>query len=309
VENKAGRIHRRPISIARCATPSHVRYSVATRSAADADCRGGDVFDVQVDGDGAVWVIIADASSKGRLGALHAAMVRSAFRMAVHLSSDPSFVVARLNEIHFELPTRDIQAYFASAFVGRIAADKPELAYASAGHDIALLFEGRAHHHLGPTGPLLGVLPADECAARTIPFGSASLLVLATDGITERTGMNAWEEPTVVRAIEATQRKTVLIAGLLTEACVAFTTLSALNAGYDVRVIVDACGASTSVAQEMTVVMLMQAGMVPRTWLQLLLELQRDWTRHATYGAASGIVKEHAGAYGIGLEYAAAMLR
>jgi nicotinamidase-related amidase len=125
----------------------------------------------------------------------------------------------------------------------------------------------------------------------------------------ERTGMNAWEEPTVVSAIEATQRKTVLIAGLLTEACVAFTTLSALNAGYDVRVIVDACGASTPVAQETTVAMLMQAGMVPRTWLQLLLELQRDWTHHATYEAASGIVKEHAGAYGIGLDYAAAMLR
>jgi sigma-B regulation protein RsbU (phosphoserine phosphatase) len=143
------------------------------------------VFDVQVDGDGAVWVIIADASSKGPLGALHAEMVRSAFRMAVHLNSDPSLVVARLNEIHFELPTRDIQAYFASAFVGRIAADKPELIYASAGHDIALLFEGRSHHHLAPTGPVLGVLPAAERSARTIPFGPASLLVLATDGITE----------------------------------------------------------------------------------------------------------------------------
>jgi nicotinamidase-related amidase len=125
----------------------------------------------------------------------------------------------------------------------------------------------------------------------------------------ERTSMNAWEEPAVVNAIEATKRKTLLVAGLLTEACVAFTALSALSASYDVRVVVDACGASTPVAQETTVAMLMQAGVIPRTWLQLLLELQRDWTRHATYGAASGIVKEHGGAYGIGLDYAAAMLR
>jgi hypothetical protein len=50
-----------------------------------------------------------------------------------------------------------------------------------------------------------------------------------------------------------------------------------------------------------------RAGMVPRTWLQALLELQRDWTRHATYAGALAILKEHAGNYGIGLTYAAAM--
>jgi nicotinamidase-related amidase len=136
-------------------------------------------------------------------------------------------------------------------------------------------------------------------------------LISALDGLLtiERTSMNAWEAPAVVTAIEATQRKTILIAGLLTEACVAFTALSALEAGYDVRVVVDACGASSPIAQDTAVAMLMQAGMVPRTWLQVLLELQRDWTRHATYNAASTIVKEHGGAYGIGLDYAAAMLR
>jgi serine phosphatase RsbU (regulator of sigma subunit) len=58
-------------------------------------------------------------------------MVRSAFQAAVYLSSDPSFVLARLNEIRFDLQTRDIQAYFASAFVGCITADGRELAYAS----------------------------------------------------------------------------------------------------------------------------------------------------------------------------------
>jgi len=136
-------------------------------------------------------------------------------------------------------------------------------------------------------------------------------LLDALDGLhtIERTGMNAWEAPPVVDAVKATQRKTILIAGLLTEACVAFTTLAAIDAGYDVRVVVDACGASSLVAHDTAVAMLMQAGMVPRTWLQVLLELQRDWSRHATYNVASAIVKEHAGAYGIGLDYAAAMLQ
>jgi nicotinamidase-related amidase len=135
-------------------------------------------------------------------------------------------------------------------------------------------------------------------------------LISAAVGTTiiERTGMNAWEDPGVVNAVHASGRKTILLAGLLTEGCVAFTGLSALAADYDVRVVVDACGASSPIAHETSVELLTQAGMIPRTWLQLLLELQRDWTRHATYDAASQIVKDHSGAYGIGLNYAKAML-
>ena len=124
----------------------------------------------------------------------------------------------------------------------------------------------------------------------------------------ERTGMNAWDAPAVRDAITSTGRKTILLAGLLTEACVTFTAISALAAGFDVRVVVDACGASSQVAHETSISLMMQAGMMPRTWLQVLLELQRDWTRHATYDAATAVIKKHAGAYGIGLDYAKAML-
>jgi nicotinamidase-related amidase len=124
----------------------------------------------------------------------------------------------------------------------------------------------------------------------------------------ERTGMNAWEDPAVVSAIHATGRKTLVIAGLLTEACVAFTTLSAIAADFDVRVVVDACGASSAIAHETSIKLMMQAGMIPRTWLQFLLELQRDWTRNSTYAAVSSVVEAHSGAYGIGLAYAKAMV-
>jgi nicotinamidase-related amidase len=124
----------------------------------------------------------------------------------------------------------------------------------------------------------------------------------------ERTTMNAWEEPKVVQAVKASGRQTLLVAGLLTEACVAFTALSALAEETDVRVVVDSCGASSHTAHETSVSLMMQAGMVPRTWLQLLLELQRDWTRRETYVPATDIVRQHAGAYGIVLDYTRAML-
>jgi nicotinamidase-related amidase len=124
----------------------------------------------------------------------------------------------------------------------------------------------------------------------------------------ERTSMNAWESAEVVAAVERTTRKTIVLAGLLTEACVAFTGISALAAGYRVLVVADACGASSPTAQDISIRLLEKQGAELRTWLQLLLELQRDWTRAETYKGASDIVKAHAGAYGIGLSYAKAMI-
>jgi nicotinamidase-related amidase len=152
------------------------------------------------------------------------------------------------------------------------------------------------------------VLTTSATAKYSGPVFPALLDALKGLQTIERTGMNAWEDPAVVAAIKATGRSTIVIAGLLTEACVAFTALSALAADHDVRVVADACGASSAIAHETSIALMMQAGMIPRTWLQVLLELQRDWTRHATYAAASQIVKDHAGAYGIGLNYAAAMI-
>ena len=52
-----------------------------------------------------------------------------------------------------------------------------------------------------------------------------------------------------------------------------------------------------------------QAGAALTSWLQVLLEFQRDWTRRATYEAARAIVVEHGGGYGIGLDYARDMIK
>jgi nicotinamidase-related amidase len=124
----------------------------------------------------------------------------------------------------------------------------------------------------------------------------------------ERTSMNAWESAEVVASIGRTGRKVIVLAGLLTEACIAFTAISALAAGLRVIVVADACGASTPVAQDISLRLLERQGAELRTWLQFLLELQRDWTRSATYKGATDIVKEHGGAYGIALNYAKAMI-
>lgn len=125
----------------------------------------------------------------------------------------------------------------------------------------------------------------------------------------ERRNMNVWEDDAAHAAIVATGRRTLVIAGLLTEACVSFPVLSALADGYRVHVVADTCAGLTPASHEAALRRMEQAGAVMTSWLQFLLELQRDWTRHETYEAARGIVVDHGGGYGIGLDYARDMIK
>jgi nicotinamidase-related amidase len=124
----------------------------------------------------------------------------------------------------------------------------------------------------------------------------------------ERKNMNLWEDDAVHNAVIATGRKRILIAGLLTEACVSFPVLSSLRDGFEVFVIADACGGLTSAGHQLALSRMQSAGAQLTSWLQLLLEFQRDWTRHETYESARSIVVDHGGGYGIGLAYAREMI-
>jgi nicotinamidase-related amidase len=124
----------------------------------------------------------------------------------------------------------------------------------------------------------------------------------------ERTSMNSWEDANFVAEVERIGRKKLVIAALWTEVCLTFPAIQALEAGYEVYAVADASGGTTPVAHDMAMQRVIQAGAVPVTWLQVLLEFQRDWARKETYNDVISIVKEHAGAYGVGVEYAYTML-
>jgi nicotinamidase-related amidase len=124
----------------------------------------------------------------------------------------------------------------------------------------------------------------------------------------ERKPMNVWEDDAVKNAIVATGRKRLVVAGFLTEACVSFSALSALDNGFDVFVVADACGGLTLASHELALRRLEQAGVRLCSWIQVLLEFQRDWTRHATYEAARAIIVANGGGYGMGLAYAREMI-
>jgi len=124
----------------------------------------------------------------------------------------------------------------------------------------------------------------------------------------ERTSMNAWEDTKFVAEVERIGRKKLVMAALWTEVCLAFPAIQAIEAGYEVYAVVDASGGTSQVAHDTAIQRIVQAGAVPVTWQQVLLEYQRDWARKETYDAVINLVKEHSGAYGVGVEYASTMV-
>ena len=120
----------------------------------------------------------------------------------------------------------------------------------------------------------------------------------------DRTTMNTWEDQRVVDQVKKYGRKKIVMAALWTEVCLLEPALSAIDDGYDVYIVTDASGGVSKEAHDMAVQRMVQAGAHPITWLQYMLELQRDWARGETYAAVTKIAAEHAGGYGLGLVYA-----
>ena len=123
----------------------------------------------------------------------------------------------------------------------------------------------------------------------------------------DRTSMNTWEDANVIKQVNAIGKDRIVLAGLWTGVCIVGPALSALDQGYEVYVIADACGDVSAEAHARAIERMVQAGAQPMTALQYLLELQRDWARTETYDMTTGIAKKFGGAYGLGIIYAKAM--
>ena len=128
----------------------------------------------------------------------------------------------------------------------------------------------------------------------------------------ERTSMNSWDDQKVRDALArnaAQGRKKIVVSGLWTEVCNTTFALSCLqDTDYAVYMVADASGGTTKEAHDHAMQRLVQVGVVPMTWQQVLLEWQRDWARRDTYDGTIEIVQEHSGAYGMGVDYAYTMV-
>lgn len=133
----------------------------------------------------------------------------------------------------------------------------------------------------------------------TAPFPGQALL--------DRTSMNTWEDEAVIRRVNEIGKPRIVLAGLWTSVCIVGPALSALDQGFEVFVIADACGDISVEAHNRAMERMVQAGAQPITALQYLLEMQRDWARGETYDMTTGIAKKFGGGYGLGITYAKTM--
>ncbi len=114
----------------------------------------------------------------------------------------------------------------------------------------------------GPNGPLV---PELKQAFPDAPY-------IARPG-----QINAWDNADFVRAVEATGRKQLIIAGVVTEVCVAFPALSAIAEGYEVFVVTDASGTFNEITRHSAWDRMSASGAQLMTWFGLACELHRDW--------------------------------
>jgi nicotinamidase-related amidase len=94
--------------------------------------------------------------------------------------------------------------------------------------------------------------------------------------------VNAWDNDEFVKTVEATGRKTLIMAGVWTSVCVAFPALDAKLAGYKVYAVMDASGDISEMANRTTLARLVQSGVIPVTTNVVLSEVHRTWNRPGT---------------------------
>jgi nicotinamidase-related amidase len=107
--------------------------------------------------------------------------------------------------------------------------------------------------------------------------------------------INAWDNEDFVAAVKATGRKQLIMAGVVTDVCVAFPALCALEEGYQVFVVVDASGTFNKSVRDAALMRMSQAGAVMVNWFAVACELARDW-RNDMEGLA-GLLGGHLPAY------------
>jgi len=144
----------------------------------------------------------------------------------------------------------------------------------------------------GPYGPLFSELRAETGDGR----------VIAREG----NFINAFQTPEFAAAVESAGRRKLVMSGLLTEGCVLGTALAGLERGYEVYVAVDATAGETLETHQVAVQRMIQAGVVPVTWLSLASQYQGSYTNHETIQGFLALMTQHSAAFGMLLQGQAA---
>lgn len=156
-------------------------------------------------------------------------------------------------------------------------------------------------------------IPTTITTVETLGFSGFTypelLDVFPGQDILERSSMNSWDDQKVRDALAKNGKKKVVVSGLWTEVCNNSFALCAMAEGdYEIYMVADASGGTSKEAHDYAMQRMIQAGVIPVTWQQVLLEWQRDWANKGTYNEVMAIVRDHSGGYGMGVDYAYTMV-
>jgi len=134
----------------------------------------------------------------------------------------------------------------------------------------------------GPNGPLLNSITE----------------ILPNAPVIHRPGqINAWDCEEFVEEVKKLDRKKLILAGVSTDVCLAFAAISAVQNDYEVYAVVDASGTWNQLVAQTATLRMIQAGVIPMTWVAVAAELQNDW-RNPTGEQLAEIMGEHLPFYG-----------
>jgi nicotinamidase-related amidase len=169
-------------------------------------------------------------------------------------------------------------------------------------HDLSLHVNNTVG--LAKTAGVFGIPLVLTNGADTGPYGPLFSELRAVTGgvpmiVREGNFINAFETPEFAAAIESAGRRKLVMSGLLTEGCVLGTALAGLERGYEVYVAVDATAGETLEIHQVAVQRMVQAGVVPVTWLSLASQYQGSYTNHETVPGFLGLMAQHSPTLGM----------
>jgi nicotinamidase-related amidase len=94
--------------------------------------------------------------------------------------------------------------------------------------------------------------------------------------IINRTTVNAFDEPRFAKAVEATGRKKLIIAGVSTEVCLALPAIHATGMGYDAYGVIDASGTFSETKRVTGLMRMVQAGVIVIDYCTVAVEMLKD---------------------------------
>lgn len=151
--------------------------------------------------------------------------------------------------------------------------------------------------NMAKTAGIPSIITASMPEGPNGPVSSEITNVLGSDVINRAGEINAWDSPEFKGAIEATGRKKIIMAGIVTDVCLLFPALSAVAEGYDVYAVIDASGTWDEITRDASMLRMSQAGVKVTTWASVLAEVMNDWRSNQGY-QLGGVLGGHT-AYGL----------